>query len=187
MTNSYLTIPNFITCIRLIGTVTLPFTPLFSPEFYVVYSVCGVSDVLDGVLARSLKQSSEFGSRLDSVADLLFYFVMLLMVLPVLWQNLPRPIWIAVGAIILLRLASYTMAAFKYKCFASIHTYGNKLTGFGMFCVPYFLPLPIMDAYCIGVCALTGLSSLEEFLIHLISKEYNSNTKSILMLSKAAK
>lgn len=187
MTNSYLTIPNFITCIRLIGTIAMPFTTLFSTEFYIVYSVCGVSDVLDGWLARSLKQSSEFGSRLDSIADLLFYFIMLLMVLPVLWKNLPWPIWVAVGAIILLRLLSYSLAAIKYKCFASIHTYGNKLTGFGMFCVPYFLPLPIMVGCCIGVCVLTGLSTLEEFLIHLFSKEYNSGIKSIFMLPKAAK
>ena len=187
MTNSYLTIPNFITCIRLIGTVTLPFTKLFSTEFYIVYSVCGFSDVLDGFLARALKQSSEFGSRLDSIADLLFYFIMLLMVLPVLWANLPWPVWVAVGTIILLRLASYALAAIKYKCFASIHTYGNKLTGFAVFCVPYFLPLPIMVGGCIAVCVLTGLSSLEEFLIHLFSKEHNSNIKSIFMLHKAAK
>ena len=184
MTNSYLTIPNFITCIRLIGTVAMPFTKLFSTEFYVVYSVCGISDVLDGWLARLFKQSSDFGSRLDSIADLLFYFIMLLMVFPVLWAELPWPIWIAVGAIILLRLFSYTTAAIKYRCFASIHTYGNKLTGFSMFCVPYFLPLPIMVGYCIAVCALTGLSTLEEFLIHLFSQEYNSNTKSIFMLRK---
>ena len=186
MTNSYL-IPNFITCIRLIGTASLPFTKLFSIEFYIVYSICGLSDALDGWLARSLKQSSEFGSRLDSIADLLFYFVMLLMVLPVLWINLPWPIWIAVGAILLLRLISYIMAAFKYKCFASIHTYANKLTGFGMFSVPYFLPLPMMVYGCIIVCILTSFSTVEEFLIHLLSKEYNSNIKSIFMLPKATK
>lgn len=187
MSNSYLTIPNFITCIRLIGTIALPFTKLFSGEFFIVYSVCGVSDVLDGFLARTLKQSSEFGSRLDSIADLLFYFVMLLMVLPELWANLPWGIWIVVGIIVVLRLISYSMAALKYKCFASIHTYGNKITGFGVFCVPYFLPTSIMVGGCIAVCALVLLSSLEEFLIHLFSKEYNSNVKSIFMLRKAAK
>ncbi|MBQ3084386.1 MAG: CDP-alcohol phosphatidyltransferase family protein [Clostridia bacterium] len=187
MTNTYLTIPNFITCIRLLGTAALPFTTVSSVEFYVIYTICGVSDVLDGWLARILKQSSEFGSRLDSVADLLFYFVMLLMVFPVLWAKLPWQIWIAVGAVILLRLVSYTVAAVKYKRFASVHTYANKLTGLLMFSVPYFLPLCFMVAGCFVVCIATALSSLEEFLIHILSKEYNSNVKSIFMLPKAAK
>ncbi len=186
MTKSYLTIPNFITCIRLLGTVALPFTSLFSMEFYVVYTICGISDILDGWLARILKQNSEFGSRLDSVADLLFYFVMLLMVFPVLWKKLPWQIWIAVAFIIVLRLVSYCLAAVKYRCFASVHTYANKVTGLLMFTVPYFLPLPFMAIGCIIVCAATMLSSIEEFLIHLLAKEYPNNIKSVFMLKKSA-
>ena len=69
-------LPNFVTGLRMVGTFLLLFTKAFSPAFYVVYSICGISDVLDGFLARRTGTASEFGARLDSVADLLFYTVL---------------------------------------------------------------------------------------------------------------
>lgn len=75
-------LPNFVTGLRMVGTFLLLFTKAFSPAFYVVYSICGISDVLDGFLARRTGATSEFGARLDSVADLLFYTVMMIKILP---------------------------------------------------------------------------------------------------------
>ena len=65
-------LPNFVTGLRMVGTFLLLFTKAFSPAFYAIYSICGISDVLDGFLARRTGATSEFGARLDSVADLLF-------------------------------------------------------------------------------------------------------------------
>ena len=44
-----------------------------------IYTFAGLTDVLDGWLARKTGRASEFGARLDSVADLLFYSVLLRM------------------------------------------------------------------------------------------------------------
>lgn len=176
-----MTIPNIITSFRLIGTIGLLFIQPFSAVFYVIYSLCGLSDILDGLIARATKKTSEFGAKLDSVADLLFYSVMLLRILPVLLQQLPDIIWYIVAGILVVRLLAYLVAAVKYHCFASQHTYMNKLTGAAVFTIPYFLTQAGDVLVCFVVCVIAGIASLEELLIHFMSKEYRPGRKTILM------
>ena len=173
-------LPNCITVIRIIGTVLLFFIPPLSISFYVVYSICGISDVADGFIARKMKTTSSFGAKLDSIADLLFYAVMLYRIFPILWRKLPGWIWYVVAGILILRFCSYLVAALKYKRFASLHTYLNKLTGFMIFSVPYLLDLPIIVAFCIGVCVVAAIASGEELFLHLSSKEYDPTQKTLL-------
>ena len=65
-------IPNIITAVRILGTLFLLWAKLPSLYFFVIYSICGFSDVLDGWLARKTKTTSEFGARLDSVEVVLW-------------------------------------------------------------------------------------------------------------------
>lgn len=162
-----LTLPNCITSLRIVGSVSLAFLKPFSVLFYVVYSICGLSDVLDGWIARATKQTSELGSKLDSIADLLFYSIMMIKIMPVLWRVLPRWIWIVVGIVLAIRLASYITAAVKEKKFASMHTIFNKMSGAAVFGIPYFILLPIGTAYCLLVAAITGVASTQELVLHL--------------------
>lgn len=172
-------IPNLISMVRILGTVCLLFLEPLSIMFYIIYTVSGISDALDGWLARHMKLESALGARLDSVADLLFYAVMLTRIFPVMWIRLPKKIWIIVGIIIGVRLCSYVVAACKYKCFASIHTYMNKLTGAAVFLIPYFLLYPAFVPYSVLVCVIALLASAEELLIHLHSNKYSEDIKSI--------
>ena len=171
-------LPNFVTGLRMVGTFLLLFTKAFSPAFYVVYSICGISDVLDGFLARRTGATSEFGARLDSVADLLFYTVMMVKILPALLERLPGQIWFWVGGILILRLVSYLVAAVKFRCFASIHTYLNKLTGLCVFIIPYFMRLPFFVLFCMAVCGIATIASAEELVMHICAKEYAAEIKS---------
>lgn len=169
---SFKYLPNFITSLRIIGTACLLFIDPLTTLFYAVYTLSGVSDVLDGFLARKLKVTSELGSKLDSIADLLLYAVMLIKIFPVLLKKLPVKIWIAVGAVLVLRLSSYLVAAVKYHRFASLHTYFNKLTGFSVFLVPYTVELPVFVPFCVVVCVIAGIAALYELRIHINSREY---------------
>ena len=60
-------------------------TYLPSPMFFAIYALTGLTDVLDGWIARKMGSASQFGAKLDSVADLIFYAVMLIMIFPILW------------------------------------------------------------------------------------------------------
>lgn len=178
----YITLSNCITFIRIIGSMCLVFIEPCTSTFYVVYSICGLSDAVDGHVARKTNTVSEFGSKLDSVADMLFYTVMLIKIFPRLLKLLPSYVWYLLCAALITRLASYIIAAIKYKKFASQHTYLNKLTGFSVFAAPYVIALPFGDIICIVITCIGLLASIEELLIHITQNEYLPERKTILHL-----
>lgn len=167
-------IPCYITISRMIGTFCLLFTTPLSGVFFVIYTLCGLSDVLDGFIARTTNQTSELGAKLDSIADILFYVVMIIKIFPVLWSILPVGVWYAVGLIVLIRIASYSVAAIKYKRFSAMHTYLNKLSGFGAFLVPYIIKTSVAVQGCFAVCTVAIIASAHELLRHIRSKEYSA-------------
>lgn len=173
---------NCITSLRIVGTVGMLFTVPFSKIFYVLYTFSGITDILDGAVARATGMASSLGAKLDSIADLLFYTVMMVKILPYLWEVLPVEIWYFVGAIVLARVITYSISAKKYKQFASMHTYANKLTGLAVFSIPYYI---IFESVALGgsiaVCIIAVLAAIEEMLLHLSNDGYDPGRKSILM------
>lgn len=174
-----LNIPNCITAARIAGTVVLLFLTPLTPLFFIIYTLCGFSDILDGWIARKTNTISEFGAKLDSIADLLFYALVIIRLLPILWRILPTWIWYIVGGIVLVRLIAYLTAALKFHRFSSLHTRMNKITGATVFLLPYFLALPCDVIYCFLVVGVACISSIEELVIHIIRKEYHSNMKAL--------
>lgn len=177
-------IPNLLTCCRIGGTAAMLFLEPLSPGFYWAYTLSGVSDVLDGTAARALHCASEFGAKLDSWADLLFYGVMLVRLLPVLIAMLPVFIWLLLALALAIRLSAYLTAWKKFHVFASLHTWMNKITGFFVFLIPYALKTNFYTPYCYCAVTVATLAGLEELVIHLQSREY-PNCKSIFELKQA--
>lgn len=174
-------IADTVTSVRIAGCLLLLVIPIKSIYFLVIYTLAGLTDVLDGWLARKYGWVSEFGARLDSISDLLFYIVLLIRFFPVLYQTLPGAIWYAVCGIVFVRLAAYITAAIKYHCFASLHTWLNKLTGVAVFLLPYVLLLSSVVVYSWTVCILAFAAAAEELAIHLLQTEYLADRKSLLI------
>lgn len=174
-----LNIADIITLLRIFGTILLLFLKPLTLVFFYVYALTGLTDVLDGWIARKTKNAGEFGARLDSIADLIFYTVILIRFLPILLIKLPNEIWYVVTVIFCVRISAYITAAIKYRRFASLHTYLNKFTGFAVFLIPFSLATDYAVLFCFAVCAVAALSSLEELVIHIIGKSYCPNVKSI--------
>ena len=177
-------LPNFITILRILGTLLLVFVAPMSAWFFILYSFAGFTDILDGYIARRTKTTSDIGAKLDSIADLLFYSVMLLKIMPILLDTLPTAMWIAINSTVVLRLVSYAVAAWKYHRFASLHTWMNKATGALVFGIPYMISLPVALPYCWTGCTIAALATVEELLLHLFVKNYSTKIKSILDLGK---
>ena len=131
--------------------------------FFIIYSIAGITDVLDGWVARKYGLASSFGAKL-------FYGTMLIRFFPILYEELPKVIWYVVAGILLIRLFSYAITALKNHCMASLHTKWNKLTGAGVFLLPYVLETPVIVAYGWMICGLAIVSSVEELLIHILQK-----------------
>lgn len=178
-------VANIITSLRIVGAAALFFFKLKSIHFLVIYSLCGLSDVLDGTVARAMHIQGDDGARLDSIADLIFYCVMLIKVIPALWGNVSAFVWIFAGVVIALRCAAYITAAAKYRLFASVHTYLNKLTGLAVFILPYLMAVTERHTLiCITVCSIGFAASLEELLIHIVSENYSQSNKMLITAIK---
>ena len=113
--------------------------------FWVLYAIAGMTDMLDGFLARRWGVESKFGARLDSLADFVYVLTVGYKLFP--WLKLPTALWMMIGVIALVKvsnaLSSYVV---KHKI-AFLHTKANKLTGFllfiGMMAIgqSYFIPV----------------------------------------------
>lgn len=105
MASSILTIPNLLTFLR------MALIPLFaSLLFYgysgwalVVFVVAGLSDGIDGFVARRFKQESELGTIIDPIADkLLMTTAFIVLTMPNVLQparHLPVPFWVTAAVI----------------------------------------------------------------------------------------
>lgn len=161
------TVPNCITMVRIIGTLCLIFTEPLSTAFFVIYAICGISDILDGTVARLTKAITPLGAKLDSVADLLFYTTMFIKVFPILLGRVSVFVWMIVIAIVAARIINYTVFAVKNKSMASEHTKLNKATGFMVFMMPFAIHTEFFDYYCIVCCIIAGFAVFHELLLHI--------------------
>ena len=75
---------NSITLIRILCSIAILFCPVFSVAFYALYIAAGLSDMMDGWVARRTHTASAFGAKLDTVADVIFVIVCLIKLLPVM-------------------------------------------------------------------------------------------------------
>ena len=151
---------NLITSCRMLLSLLLLFFPALSPGFYGLYLAAGLSDMLDGFVARRTNSASPLGARLDSMADLLFLSVCLIRLLPVL--TLPVWLWVWVGLIALLRLVNILSGFVCRKKLVLLHTGANKLTGLLLFLFP--LCLGILSVVCAAVplCVLASFAAIQE-------------------------
>lgn len=144
---------NLITGGRILCSVFLLFPQVFSPAFYALYLTAGLTDILDGAVARKTQTVSEFGSQLDTVADGVFAIVCLIRLLPVL--EVPAWVWVWTAVIALIKAVNLLSGFVCRKKFVAEHTLMNKITGFLPFCLP--LTVPYIDfrysAFAAGIIA----------------------------------
>ena len=57
---------NLITGTRILCSAALLICPAFSASFYVLYLMAGLTDMIDGAVARMTGTTSEFGAKLDT-------------------------------------------------------------------------------------------------------------------------
>ncbi len=164
-----MSIANAITISRIAFATMLIIVKPFTHAFWLFYVLGGLSDMIDGFVARRLKCESDFGARLDSIADAVFLFAAAIAVVRVLFI----PAWLSVfiALALFLRLAAYGACLMKYRKLVSIHTYGNKAAGAILFMSPLSVCLIGLTATGIISSAAAILSAAEELAIIIMSKK----------------
>ena len=77
-------IPNLISVLRIAGSAGLLFCDVTGWPFWLLYTLCGISDMVDGWLARKLHAETKAGAILDSVSEIVFVACCAIHLLPVL-------------------------------------------------------------------------------------------------------
>ena len=151
---------NLITSCRILFSLLLFFFPALSPGFYGLYLAAGLSDMLDGFVARRTNTASPLGAKLDSMADIIFLAVCLIKLLPVL--TLPVWLWVWVGLIALLRLVNILSGFVCRKKLVLLHTKANKLTGALLFLLPLSLGFLNLLYTAVPLCTLASFAAIQE-------------------------
>ena len=153
-------IANYISISRIIMAIVLLLPKTFSKTFYIIYIYCGLSDILDGFLARKYKITSKFGAKIDSVADMLFVGVSLLKILPVIEISIGIYIWIII--IVLIKVFNIILGYIYYKHLTLLHTIGNKITGLVLFVIPLMMNFIHIKILEILICSVATFSAIQE-------------------------
>ncbi len=151
---------NIITLFRIVCSIWLLLLPVFSIRFYVVYLFCGFTDMIDGAIARKTHSVTEFGSKLDSVADLIFVVVAFVKLLPVI--SLPNWLWVWIAIIALIKVANILFGWISAKRLVIEHTLMNKITGFVLFLLPLTLSFIELKYSAVVICTVATMSAIQE-------------------------
>ena len=151
---------NLITITRILCSITLLFCAALSPWFYALYITAGVSDMVDGWVARKTNTVSDFGSKLDTVADIIFVAVCLVKLLPVLY--LPVWIYVWVAVIVCIKVFNIVYGYAVRKQFLADHSVLNKVTGALLFLFPLTLSFIDVRYSAAGGCAVATVAALRE-------------------------
>ena len=149
-------IPDLLSMSRIVLCLPLLMVDAMTVPFWVLYVIAGLTDILDGFLARRWGVESKLGARLDSLADFVFVLTVGYKFFPLL--KLPATLWMMIGLIALIKVANAISSYMVKRRIEFLHTRANKLTGFLLFVgimtigQTYFVPFAWTIA-CIAIFA----------------------------------
>ena len=153
-------IANIITGSRIVFSLLLLFIPLSSALFYIFYLFCGLTDMIDGTVARKTGAVSNFGEKLDTTSDFVFMAVCVVKLLPKI--NISVWLWIWIAIIAIVKVINIVMGFIRRKKLVALHTFLNKITGLLLFLLPLTLQF-ILPTYSFAVvCTIATIAAIQE-------------------------
>ena len=182
-------IPNFLSGYRILALPFLAWSIWMSNDklFILLLSINLVSDILDGLIARSFKLETEFGAKLDSIADIGTY-VMAFAGMFVLHPEFVSDHRFEFILILVLYLIPQIISLVKFRRSPSLHLYSNKITGYiqGIFIFTFF-NFGYWAPYFYFMIVLSCLAYLEELACVLFLRKLRSNVKTFYHVLKTGK
>ncbi len=174
------TIPNYIGVTRLILS---PLLILLAARdlrygFVALYFVLGLSDWIDGLLARMLKQRSALGARIDSVADAVLNICMIvgvwLLARDMVLEEMP---WFVVACVSY--AAACLLGMWKYGRLPAWHTMTAKLTHLLVF-VAVICAIMEWSIWPLRIAAISAIiANLESMALTSVVKRWRADVPSL--------
>lgn len=151
---------NIVTGSRIFFSILMLFFPVFSVWFYSMYLLCGLTDMVDGTIARRTNTESTFGARLDSIADFIFVVASLVKLLPAM--HIPGWLWAWIFAIAVIKIINVISGFICQKRLIVEHTIMNKITGLVLFLLPLTQIFVDLKYSAVVVCTIATFSAIQE-------------------------
>jgi CDP-diacylglycerol--glycerol-3-phosphate 3-phosphatidyltransferase len=181
---------NSITGYRILAAPVLIILVLTNHQdiFKWLLGVSFLTDMADGILARKLRVTSLFGSKMDSIGDDLTIIAALVGAFV-----FKHEFFAGYLGIILVMLGLFVvqivLALIKYKRATNFHTYMAKLAAWyqGCFLVLLFLlPHPVIWIFYLAAIS-TIIDLVEEIIIVFVLPEWETNVKGLYWVLKKKK
>ena len=173
---------NIITVSRIIVSISMVFVIPFSSIFFLLYLYCGISDIIDGYIARKTHTESVRGALLDSIADIVFLAIIAFKLVPLVFKIMPN--WSIVVCIIItiVKVMVYLVGYIKFHCFVALHTILNKVMGIVLFLSMYMFMIVEGDIIIVFLCIVGVIAAIEELLCVILLRSYTPDIRTVFEL-----
>jgi phosphatidylglycerophosphate synthase len=181
-------IPDLLCYARLLLVPAVLALALSNLPFYagVALLAAGLTDMLDGIIARGWNIATAYGSRLDSIADTLMEVSAAAAVL-ILKPGIFTDHTLILGAWIVIEVSSILLGWIKFRRIANLHLYLTKTAGVIAYAfVIYTLVIGYDEVFFYAAAALLLVSSLECLILQLFAPRVDEHMKSIYHAYRAA-
>ncbi|MBQ5969053.1 MAG: CDP-alcohol phosphatidyltransferase family protein [Clostridia bacterium] len=151
---------NIITGLRIVLSVALLFFPAFSPAFLALYIAAGITDMIDGAVARKTGTVSAFGAKLDTAADFVLVVVCLIKLIPAI--QVPAWLFVWIIGIAVIKAINLISGYVMRKEMVAPHTVMNKVTGGLLFLFPLTLAVIDLRYSAAVVCVAATIAAVQE-------------------------
>lgn len=176
-----LNLPNVLSAYRILALPFIVWTIAAGEKqaYITLLSVNLVTDILDGLIARRFGLETEFGARLDSIADIGTYSMAFAGMI-VLEQAFVEAHAVEFFVLIGLYASVQAIALLRFRRPTSFHLYSSKITGYvqGIFIFAYFV-FGYRPWSFYAMLAVSCLAYTEALIIVLCIPQLRSNVKGI--------
>lgn len=157
---------NILTALRILCALLILIFPAFSTWFYLFYLLGGLTDAVDGAVARRSGNATAWGAQFDTIADLFFVLAVLIKII----GSVVVPSWLLIwiGSIAVMKVVNMIVGFIRYQRFATVHSVWNKACGLIVFIPPLFIgrgyawqaKAPVV----IFACIIASIAAILEFV-----------------------
>jgi len=190
MTNEKIfNVPNFLSFYRIVAFPFVLWLAYAGKENMFALFLCInlVTDILDGFIARTFNLQTEFGAKLDSLADFGTYILAFIGVFHFKVDQFAGSLWM-LWLFLFLFVFGNVLALVKFKKLASFHLYSMKIAGYaqGIFFFVLF-SWQYHQSLFVAAMILGYISFTEEILVLVTIKKLKSNVKGLFWILKENK
>jgi len=145
-----------------------------------LYTIAGLSDFFDGIIARKYNLCTNFGAKLDSIADEIISSLTIVFVFLLVPNVVLKYIYYVILAAVLL-FVRFLIYLIKFKNKTRLHLISSKFVMFFLYlCI--FIVLIFNYEQIIPICIIVcSIALIEEILVLLTRKKIHPNIRSIFI------